>query len=48
VYGQDDFEAIKRFQIEFRADILDPWDIINPTGYVYKTTVKKINEVACQ
>ena len=48
IYGQDDFDAVKRFQLEYRADILDPWDINNPTGYVYKTTVKKINEIACK
>jgi len=48
VYWQDDFDAIKRFQLEYRADILDPWDIVNPTWYVYKTTVKKINEIACK
>lgn len=47
-YGTDDFEAVKDFQLKYRADILDPWDISNPTGYVYRTTVKKINEVACQ
>lgn len=47
VYGQDDFEAVKAFQLKYREKILDPWDINNPTGYVFRTTVKTINEVAC-
>lgn len=48
IYEQNEFEAVKNFQIEYRADILDPWDITQPTGYVFRTTVKKINEIACQ
>lgn len=48
IYEKNEFEAVKRFQLEHRADILDPWDITEPTGYVYKTTVKKINEIACK
>lgn len=48
VYGNDDFEAVKRFQLEYREQILDPWDIQNPTGYVFRTTVKTINEIACK
>lgn len=48
IYGKDEFEAMKRFQLKYRADILDPWDIAEPTGYVYKTTIKKIHELACK
>lgn len=48
VYGQEEFEAIKKFQLEYRADILDPWEITEPTGYVFRTTIKKINEIACK
>lgn len=47
-YGQDEFEAIKRFQLKYRSDILDPWDIAEPTGYVYTTTIKKIQNLACK
>ncbi len=46
-YSQDDFDAVKRFQEKYRQDILDPWDITSPTGYVYTTTIKKVNEVNC-
>lgn len=47
VYGQDDFEAVKSFQLKYRSDILDPWNITEPTGYVYRTTVKKMNAILC-
>lgn len=47
VYGQDDFEAVKKFQLTYKKDILDPWNIEKPTGYVYKTTIQKINEIHC-
>ncbi len=47
IYGNDDFEAVKRFQLRYRAQILDPWDIKNATGYVFRTTVKTMNELAC-
>ncbi|MDA9129296.1 hypothetical protein N9J72_02360 [Candidatus Gracilibacteria bacterium] len=46
-YSQDDFEAVKRFQLEYKAEILDPWGITEPTGFVFRTTVNKINEIAC-
>ena len=47
VYGKYDFEAIKRFQLKYAADILTPWGIKEPTWYVYETTTKKINEIYC-
>ncbi len=51
-YGKEDFEAVKRFQLKYNKDILANdtiWKDINqkPTGYVYKTTRKKINEIYC-
>lgn len=46
-YNQQDYEAIKRFQQKYRKDILDPWQIESPTGYVYTTTIKKINDINC-
>ena len=47
VYEQADFEAVKRFQLKYAADILTPWWIENPTGYVFRTTTEKINEIYC-
>jgi len=48
IYWEDDFEAMKRFQLEYKAEVLDPWGITTPTGYVWKTSVAKINEIACK
>lgn len=47
IYETEDYEAVKRFQIKYRKDVLDPWEIRNPTWYVYNMTIKKINEVYC-
>ena len=48
IYGQEEFEAIKEFQLKYKEEILDPWDIKTPTGYVWKTTIKKIQAIACE
>jgi len=45
IYEQVDFEAVERFQNKYFSDILEPWNHTAPTGYVYITTKKKINEV---
>jgi len=46
-YGRDDEAAIKRLQIEYRADVLDPWGLTYATGNTQKTTRAKINELYC-
>ncbi|MCK5096061.1 MAG: PKD domain-containing protein [Candidatus Pacebacteria bacterium] len=48
IYEQADYEAVKRFQIKYREDILDPWNHDEATGYVYITTKKKVNELYCE
>jgi cysteine-rich repeat protein len=48
IYEQVDFEAVERFQEKYREDILGPWTHEAPTGYVYITTKKKINEIYCE
>ena len=48
VYWQDALDAVKKFQLEFKSDVLDPWGITTPTGYVWRTTIQKINEIACK
>ena len=45
VYGEMTLEAVKNFQREYAEDILEPWGITEPTGYVYKTTQRKINDI---
>ena len=48
IYKLVDQEAVKRFQKKYQNDILTPWNIQEPTGYVYKTTVKKINQIMAE
>lgn len=47
VYKQVDVDAVKKFQTKYRTQILSPWGITIPTGYVFKTTLAKINAVVC-
>lgn len=47
VYDESDVAAVNRFQTKYRAQILDPWGINNPTWYVFRTTVSTMNSVAC-
>ncbi|MBP9669276.1 MAG: hypothetical protein KBE09_03235 [Candidatus Pacebacteria bacterium] len=42
------FEAVKAFQVKYADEILKPWGITDPTGYVYLTTRKKLNEIYCK
>jgi hypothetical protein len=39
--------AVKSFQKKYQNDILTPWGATLPSGNVYITTSKKINEIAC-
>lgn len=39
--------AVKAFQDRYKSDVLSPWGVKAPTGYVYYTTQKKINEIYC-
>jgi uncharacterized repeat protein (TIGR01451 family) len=47
VYDQTTYQAVLDFQKKYSKDILDYWGISQSTGRVYKTTVKKINELYC-
>jgi hypothetical protein len=40
--------AVRAFQAKYASEILTPWGINEPTGYVYLTTRKKINEMYCR
>jgi peptidoglycan hydrolase-like protein with peptidoglycan-binding domain len=46
-YKLTDYQAVKRFQEKYSGEVLGPWGSIKPTGYVYKTTVAKINSFMC-
>jgi Domain of unknown function (DUF5011)/HYR domain len=39
--------AVKAFQAKYFTDTMGPWKTQAPSGYVYITTKKKINEIAC-
>lgn len=47
-FDKKTFQAVKIFQAKYTADILDPWNVKVPTGNVYHTTRKKINEIHCK
>ena len=47
VYDKRDELAVKRFQEKYRADVLTPWGMNKPSGFVYKTTLDKINKIYC-
>jgi len=47
VFDQATFDAVSQFQLKYAGDVLAPWGINFPTGYVYYTTLKKINEIYC-
>lgn len=48
VFGNDTFDAVKRFQEKYAGDILHPWGYDSGTGHVYILTQKKINEMSCR
>jgi hypothetical protein len=46
-FGLSTESAVKAFQTKYAADILNPWGLTQPTGYVYKFTLWKINGIIC-
>ncbi len=47
VYDQVTYEAVKVFQSRYSQDVLGPWGISAPTGYVFITTRLAINNIYC-
>ena len=47
IYDSITIAAVKRFQTKYAAEVLDPWGINEPTGHVYYTTQRKVNDLAC-
>ena len=47
-YDEDDVEAVKRFQLKHRDEILLPFGIGRPTGLVSSMTREKINALHCR
>ena len=48
IFDQSTLEAVMDFQSAYQNDVLSPWGTSQPTGYVYITTSKKINEIVCE
>ncbi len=48
VYDAPTQRAVEIVQIRYAADVLIPWGLTSPTGHVYITTQKKINELHCK
>lgn len=42
------FQAVKAFQFKYSTEVLSPWGTYMPTGRVYYTTKKKVNEIYCR
>lgn len=47
IFDQKTDDAVRAFQIKYLPQILGPWEATRSTGFVYITTLKKINELAC-
>lgn len=48
VFDTETYEAVKRFQQKEKVEVLDPWNnLTEPTGYVYITTLRRINMIKC-
>jgi len=47
VFESSDVAAVERFQEKYRSEVLTPWGLSAPTGYVYQTTRDHINRLYC-
>ena len=47
VYDAQTRAAVMQFQTTYLEDVMGPWNTKIPSGYVFKTTLKKINELYC-
>ncbi len=46
-YGEITMGVVNDFQVKYTEEILSPWGTTRPTGQVYKTTQRKINDIMC-
>ena len=45
VYDDDLFNEVKKFQIKYKNQVLDPWGMKNASGIWYQSTRKKANDL---
>lgn len=48
IFDQKTLDAVKEFQAKYVDEIMYPWGVSTPTGQVWYTTKKKINEIYCK
>lgn len=48
VYDSATIAAVIDFQAKYSEEILAPWGLVSPTGIVYYTTRKLVNEMYCE
>ncbi|MDQ5922325.1 MAG: hypothetical protein QG644_33, partial [Patescibacteria group bacterium] len=46
-YGPKTEKAVNAFQIKYRDTILDPWNIENPTGIFFRTSLVQAQNLEC-
>ena len=46
-FDQKTLDAVKAFQAKYVNDTMAPWGVTTPTGEVFYTTQKKVNEIYC-
>ena len=46
-YGPLTSQAVRAFQEKYADEVLAPWDLGGPTGIVYQTTLRWINQLEC-
>ncbi|HEV7449458.1 MAG TPA: Ig-like domain-containing protein, partial [Candidatus Paceibacterota bacterium] len=46
-FGPQTDAVVKQFQLKYKDEILTPWGLNAPTGWVYKFTQRKINLIYC-
>jgi hypothetical protein len=47
IFDQQMENAVRAFQSKYMSQIMGPWGATQSSGYVYITTLKKVNEIAC-
>lgn len=48
IFDTKTFEGVKAFQAKYLTEVMGPWGVTTPTGQVWYTTKKKINEIYCK
>lgn len=48
IYDAPTLAAVNAFQAKYAAEVLQPWGMRGPSGYVYYTTQKMINTIYCR